>query len=38
MEWTYEKKDVNRGSHIASSPTSQSYFFEEVRYLILASS
>ena len=32
------KKDVNRYSHIASSPISQSYFFEEVRCLILASS
>ena len=32
------KKDVNRDSHIASSPISQSLFFEEVRYLILASS
>ena len=33
-----EKKDVNRDSHIASSPTSQSCFFEEIRCLILASS
>ena len=32
------KKDVNRDSHIASSPISQSSFFEEVRYLILACS
>ena len=32
------KKDVNRDSHIASLPISQSCFFEEVRYLILASS
>ena len=30
------KKDVNRDSHIASSPILQSSFFEEVRYLILA--
>ena len=29
------KKDVNRDSHIASSPISQSSFFEEV-HLILA--
>ena len=33
-----EKKDVNQDSHIASSAISQSYFFKEVRYLILASS
>ena len=34
-----EKKDVNRDSHIDSSPISQSYyFFEEVLCLILASS
>ena len=32
------KKDVNRDSHIASSPIPQISFFEEVRYLILASS
>ena len=32
------KKDVNRDSHIASSPILQSSFFEEVRCLILASS
>ena len=32
------KKNVNRDSYIASSPISQSSFFEEVRYLILASS
>ena len=31
------KKDVNRDSHIASLPISQSWFFEEVRCLILAS-
>ena len=29
---------MNRDSHIASSPISQSSVFEEVRYLILASS
>ena len=29
---------MNRNSHIASSPISQSCFFEEVRCLILASS
>ena len=29
---------MNRDSHIASSPISQSSFFEELRYLILASS
>ena len=33
-----KKKHVNRDSHIASSPISQSSFFEEVRRLILASS
>ena len=33
-----KKKDVNLDSHTASSPISQSCFFEEVRYLILASS
>ena len=33
-----QKKDVNRDSHIASTPISQNYFFKEVRYLILASS
>ena len=33
-----EKKDVNWDSHIASSPISQSSFFEEVRCLILVSS
>ena len=32
------KKDVNRASHIASSPILQSFFFEEVCCLILASS
>ena len=32
------KKDVNRDSHIASSPISQSSFFKKVRCLILASS
>ena len=32
------KKDVNRNSHIASSPISQRCSFEEVRCLILASS
>ena len=32
------KKDVNRDSHIASSPISYSFFFEEVCCLILASS
>ena len=32
------KKDVNRDSHIASSPISQSSFFEGLRCLILASS
>ena len=31
------KKDVNRDSHIASSPISQSSFFKGVRCLILAS-
>ena len=31
-----QKKDVNRDSHIASSPISQSSFLEEVRCLILA--
>ena len=30
-----EKKDANRDSHIASSPISQSYFFTQVRCLIL---
>ena len=34
----YVKKDVNRDSHIASSPISQSSFFKGVRCLILASS
>ena len=33
-----EKKDVNRDSHIASSPILQSSFFKGVRCLILASS
>ena len=33
-----DERDVNPDSHIASSPISQSYFFKEVRYLILASS
>ena len=33
-----EKKDVNRDSHIASSPVSQNFFFEEVCRLILTSS
>ena len=33
-----KKKEVNRDAHIASSPISQSCFFEEVRCLILASS
>ena len=33
-----KKKDVNRDSHIASSPILQSCFFEELRCLILASS
>ena len=32
------QKDVNRDSHIASSLIAQSYFFEKVRCLILASS
>ena len=32
------KKNVNRDSHIASSPISQRYFLEEVRCLILAAS
>ena len=32
------KKDVNRDSHIASSPISQSSFFKGIRGLILASS
>ena len=31
------KKDVNRDSHIASAPISQSSFFKGVRCLILAS-
>ena len=31
------KKHVNRDSHIASSPISQSSFFKEERCLILAS-
>ena len=35
---TREKKHVNRDSHIASSPISQSFFFEKVCYSILASS
>ena len=34
----YIKKDVNRNSHIASLPISQSSYFKEVRCLILASS
>ena len=34
----YKKKDVNRDSHIASSPISQSSFFKGARCLILASS
>ena len=38
MEIVAKNKDVNRDSHIASSPISQSCFFEEVRCLILASS
>ena len=33
-----KEKDVNRDSHIASSPILQSSFFEKVRCLILASS
>ena len=33
-----QKKDVNRDSHIASSPILQSSFFKGVRCLILASS
>ena len=33
-----EENDVNRDFHIASSLISQSSFFEEVRYFILASS
>ena len=33
-----DKKDVNRDSHIASSPISQSSFFKRVRCLFLASS
>ena len=32
------KKNVNRDSHIASSPISQCFFFKGVRCLILASS
>ena len=32
------KKDVNRDSHIASSPISQNSFLEEVRYSILTPS
>ena len=32
------KKEVNRDSHIAFSPISQSSFFDEIRCLILASS
>ena len=32
------KKHVNRDSHIAPSPTSQSFFFKELCCLILASS
>ena len=31
-----EKKDVNRDSHIASSPISQSSFYKGLRCLILA--
>ena len=31
------KKNVNRYSHITSSPITQSRFFEKVRFLILAS-
>ena len=38
MKYIHSKKHVNRDSHIASSPISQSSFFEEVRCLILASS
>ena len=34
----HTEKDVNRDSDVAASPISQSYFFEEVRYLIFASS
>ena len=34
----YTKKDVNRDSHIASSPIPQNSFFKGVRCLILASS
>ena len=33
-----EKNDVNRDSHIVSSPIWQTSFFKEVRCLILASS
>ena len=36
LEWQW-KKDVNWDFHISSSLISQSSFFEEVRYLILAS-
>ena len=34
----FKKKDVNRDSHIASSPISQSSFFEEKHCLVLVSS
>ena len=33
-----KEQDVNQDSHIASSPIAQSFFFEDVRCLILASS
>ena len=36
--WNEKKKDVNRDSHIAFPPISQSRFFEGVRCLIYASS
>ena len=35
---SFLKKDVNRDSHIASLPISQSSFFKGVRCLIVASS
>ena len=35
---TFQKKDMNRDSHIASSPISQSYHFKKVRCSILAPS
>ena len=38
IEQKLKKKDVNRDSHIAYSPITQSCFFKEVRCLILASS